>query len=370
VASRDSDAVAVFARDGGTGELTFVEAERDGFGGVDGLDGASAVAISDDGAHVYVAAVDDGAVATFSRNPVSGALGFVGLVRDGVAGASGLAGARSVVLSPGGSQVYVSGVAGTWGTLAVFGRDAVTGALDFIEVEKDRVRGVFGLFGGQIAISPDGSQVYSAGGAVMARDASAGDLRFVESGTGGTAVSPDSRHVYSGLTVRETGFECGAAPLTGCRSAGSGGVRLIQKGRVVSWAWQRGQATDFVDFGDPRHTRTHYAFCVYDESAPTPALVFRALAPAGGTCRFDPSPQDLSCWRDVRDGYRYRDDFRTPEGLSSMRLKEGADGKARITLKASGDLVGLPSLPLGVPVRAQLQAANGECWETTHSSRR
>ena len=78
------------------------------------------------------------------------------------------------------------------------------------------------------------------------------------------------------------------------------------------------------------------------------------------------SPRREPCWREVRGGYRYRDDFRTREGLSSMRLKEGSDGKARITLKASGDLVGALALPLGVPVRAQLQAANGECWETTH----
>ena len=124
--------------------------------------------------------------------------------------------------------------------------------------------------------------------------------------------------------------------------AGNGRVRLIEKGRVVSWAWQRGQATDLADFGDPRNTRTHYAFCLYDESAPLPALVFRALAPAGGTCRFDASEQDLSCWREVRGGYRYRDDFRTPEGLSSMRLKEGSDGKARITLRPAESSSGFP----------------------------
>lgn len=58
VASVVSDAVAVFGRDAGTGALTFVESERNGIAGVTGLDGAFAVTVSPNGASVYVASIE------------------------------------------------------------------------------------------------------------------------------------------------------------------------------------------------------------------------------------------------------------------------------------------------------------------------
>ncbi len=73
----------------------------DGAGGVDGLDEARLVTVSPDGAHVYVAGAGDDAVAVFSRDIATGALGFVGSV-------DGLAGARSVSVSPNGAHVYVA----------------------------------------------------------------------------------------------------------------------------------------------------------------------------------------------------------------------------------------------------------------------
>ena len=32
-----------------------------------------------------------------------------------------------------------------------------------------------------------------------------------------------------------------------------------------------------------------------------------------------------------------------------------------------GEKLKLPTLPLTLPLRVQLQAANGECWETVHT---
>ncbi len=69
--------VAVFSRNKTTGLLVFIEAQRDGTGNVDGLDGAAAVAINPDGQHLYVVGSDDDAVAVFSRNEMTGALTFV-----------------------------------------------------------------------------------------------------------------------------------------------------------------------------------------------------------------------------------------------------------------------------------------------------
>ncbi len=154
--------MAVFSRNATTGALTFVEAQRDGVAGVDGLGGAWALAISPDGAHVYVSGRYDAAVAAFSRNATTGALGFVEAHRDGIGGVDGLSGAWSVAVSPDGRYVYVDG--STDDALAVFSRNATTGGLTFVEAQRDGVDGVNGLGGaGGVAASPDGAHVYVGG---------------------------------------------------------------------------------------------------------------------------------------------------------------------------------------------------------------
>jgi len=108
VASYYNHAVAVLSVDEETGKLTFVEMQQDDRDGVDGLSGASSVAISPDGNHVYVAGKIDDAVVVFSRNSVTGALTFVEMQQDNAGGVFDLDGATSVVLSSGGEHVYVA----------------------------------------------------------------------------------------------------------------------------------------------------------------------------------------------------------------------------------------------------------------------
>ena len=73
------------------GQLTFVSCLKDtgtasscsdAAGTVDGLDGASSVSTSPDGGNVYVASSTDKALAVFSRNPTTGALGYVEMQKD------------------------------------------------------------------------------------------------------------------------------------------------------------------------------------------------------------------------------------------------------------------------------------------------
>jgi cysteine-rich repeat protein len=184
VASGDDKAVAVFARNLLTGLLTFVEAKKNGDDGgvVTGLSGAESVAVSPDGKNVYVAADESNAVAVFSRNAASGALTFVEAKRDNTDGVDGLQKARSVAVSADGKNVYVAGSLDN--AVAAFGRDATTGALTFLQVMKDGEGGVEGLERARaLAVSHDGLDVYVAGGtddaiAIFERNPATGLLAF------------------------------------------------------------------------------------------------------------------------------------------------------------------------------------------------
>lgn len=207
------DAVTVFRRDPGSGRLTYVEVKVDEYGGVNGLDGASAVTLSPDGMQVYATGENDDAVVVFDRNPVTSRLTFSQVCLDTDPGIDGLDGASGVVVSPDGRHVYTTGYSDS--ALAVFARDPVSGQLTFLEVHLDDQAGVDGLRGASaVDLSSDGAQVYVAACldysvAVFDRDAATGHLVFVHclrDGIGGVSgltgacsmrVSPDGTRVYS-----------------------------------------------------------------------------------------------------------------------------------------------------------------------------
>ncbi len=241
------DAIAAFSRNATTGALTFVEVKKDGVDGVDGLNGAYSVAVSPDGAHVYAASTIDNAVAVFSRNATTGALTFVEVKKDGVDGVDGLANAVSVTVSPNGASVYVAGLNDQ--AVAVFSRNAATGALTFVEVVKDNVGGVDGIQQPtSVTVSPDNMHVYTTGIAlndglaVFSRNTTTGELTFVElkrDGVGGVdglslarsvVVSPNGQHVYvaaqadSAVAVFSRNTTTGALTFVEAKKDGIGGV--------------------------------------------------------------------------------------------------------------------------------------------------
>lgn len=189
-----------------SGPLVFAEAVRDGSAGVTGIDEPSAIAIAPDGAQLYVAGSGANAVAIFARDADTGALRPAGVVRDHVRGVDGLDQPGDIAVSPDGANVYVAGFDDD--ALAVFARDPRDGKLRFLAVMRERYGGVRGLGGAvSVVVSPDGRAVYVAGRqddslAVFARDAKSGRLRFVEhkreKGFGPTslAIAPDGRHLY------------------------------------------------------------------------------------------------------------------------------------------------------------------------------
>jgi uncharacterized repeat protein (TIGR01451 family) len=161
--SQDAGSVAVFSRNATTGALTFVEVQERGVNGVDGIDRPSGVTVSADGAHVYVTSPFDEAVAVFGRNPSTGALTFVQAQRDGISVTETFDPARSPVVSPDGANVFVEIGRIEGSAISVFKRDPATGTLIFQEMQTDGVSGVE-LRGGQITVSPDGANLYAAGG--------------------------------------------------------------------------------------------------------------------------------------------------------------------------------------------------------------
>ena len=166
---------------------------------------------------------------------------------------------------------------------------------------------------------------------------------------------------------------CMAAPRVGCRGSVRTGrsVLIVQdhpvdrRDRIV-WKWRKGAATSIADFGDPLAS-DDYALCLYDESASVPRLVLAADLPANDAC---PGSGD-DCWARARAGarvLRYKSTSGIPDGVTRVVLKPGDDGAARITLQARGEDVDVPSLPLALPLRVQLQGVHGSCWESRHTA--
>ena len=87
--------MAVFACDPNTGLLTFIESETDGVGGVNGLFRVNALQVTPDGKHVYAAGTVLSSVVIFARDAATGALTFLGLERDGENGVDGIGAANS-----------------------------------------------------------------------------------------------------------------------------------------------------------------------------------------------------------------------------------------------------------------------------------
>ncbi len=200
------------------GYLVLIEAHQDGVDGVDGLNGIYAVEVSPDDKHVYTVGTFDDAISWFTRDLNTGKLTYGGARFNGVGGVNGLDGVRDLVISPDGNYVYTAGL--TNNAVAVFSRNATTGALTFVEmITNAATSGAIG-----IDISPDGMNVYTVGLfsdtlAVFSRNASTGRLTLIESHTDGlggvngldrvrdVVVSPDGKSVYTAAQADSSGTD-------------------------------------------------------------------------------------------------------------------------------------------------------------------
>jgi DNA-binding beta-propeller fold protein YncE len=175
---------------------------QDGCGAARALEGASAIAVSPDNLHVYVASATAGAVASFARQPngslaqLNGIAGcIVGTATTGCETGPPLAGADAITVSPDGRFVYVG--AGTADAIIAFSRNAATGRLTPLAGAAGCLRAnsanctpVTGIDGpSAIAISPDGTSLYvssATAGTITAflRDVNTGVLTQLGPGLG------------------------------------------------------------------------------------------------------------------------------------------------------------------------------------------
>jgi 6-phosphogluconolactonase (cycloisomerase 2 family) len=429
-ASSDTGTIAAYERDPATGALTYVDEVVEGMGGVSGLTDPTAMLVSPDGEHAYVAGSVTASVAVFARDAVTGALGFVDVLVQGEGGVTGLSAPRALAISPDGTSLYAVGGSGE---IAMLARDAGTGALTLVGVATDGDSGLDRLAGARdVAVTSDGTQVLVAAETddavvVFSRDSATGVLTaaavvrevagvgrltapsaVLVHADGGTVLAvakaqlrglgsvpavwtfdraPDGSLAFVnvaalsevvrvarfgagdeayaaqiGFGVRlyrlRPGFVgCDPLPRSGCKGLGERGrSKLAVKVRtaerpVLKWKWANGASTlagDFVRIPDDG-----VAWCLYDESGPTPALLARALAPG-----------DAARWRaTVPTKMKYKDRLRSPEGIQGILLSTSpTTARAKLKVTAGGPTLAVPLPALPLPLRVQLQGTTA-CWE-------
>lgn len=160
---------------------------------------------------------------------------------------------------------------------------------------------------------------------------------------------------------------CAAVARLGCKQRTAASPLMIKDGTPdtrdsLSWRWNKGDATTFAELGDPVNDDA-YAFCLYDGGG---ALVLEARAPEGDLCGTKP------CWKTVGPaasprGYLYADHYLTPDGVTRLQVQSGIATRSKASLTAKGVNLATPSLPLTLPVVAQLQTPT-TCFEATYTT--
>ena len=112
-------------------------------GNVNGLVGATDVAVSPDGNFVYVTSQSGDTLSVYQVTSAPQPLQLLQSLHNGSDGVRGLAGPSDVAVTPDGKYVVV--VSGSGDTLGVFARNAATGKLIFAQVVRENVGGIQGL---------------------------------------------------------------------------------------------------------------------------------------------------------------------------------------------------------------------------------
>ncbi len=187
------------------------------------------------------------------------------------------------------------------------------------------------------------------------------------------AADPDASNDSSTAAIEI--FGCRSTPAEVCTTGFPRGKILINEVRpgreklVATWA--NGLPTTQADFGSPLDAGgTAYLFCLYDDTSELVAAL--AVDRAGDACGTRP------CWRSRGGappdgkGYVYKDRERSSDGVDSIKVNAGGDGKTKLILKAQNlDTKGQSELPTGLAgalmtsydgVTMQLLTSNAGCF--------
>jgi hypothetical protein len=165
------------------------------------------------------------------------------------------------------------------------------------------------------------------------------------------------------------GLGCIADVRTDCEQAAGSRSSLLGRNLELTsagppqltWKWKGGDGVALADLGDPTAS-TDYQLCVFEDADTSPAVLFGAGAPAA-SCGVEP------CWKALSTrGFQWKNRTGAGDGLTSVVVKTGAAGKAAVVLKGKGDALrdrplGVPVPPFGLPLRVQLRADGGACFE-------
>lgn len=208
-----ANAITLFKRDAKTGTLHQLDVARLGERDNDGLDFVIDAEFSKDGRLLYTAASNGVGVYLINEEKL--------VFQHLMSATEKLGGLRDVTLSPDGTMLYAAGA--STGTVGVLRPDAVSGKLEIVQLLTDGEDGNNALEGAfRIACSPKGEHVYVSAGrfggdqAVSAFAAQPdGTLKLVEEHVNGVgnfkdfqggnslALSPDGTRLYALATVSD-----------------------------------------------------------------------------------------------------------------------------------------------------------------------
>ena len=264
--------VQVYARDSSSGELTLAQSLADGDGGINGAKFSDSMALSPDGAFLYMTSSVENSVLVFARNALSGSLIYVEtllddpflsllkpvdldisldgsrvyvttekddlvteFVRDGSTGKLTYNnaflfsnGPSEMIISPNDLQVYV--VSFIENTLFVLDRLPASGDLVFTQLFQQGLFGLDGLLGAiAVTVTPNGAYVYTAAivqntlavfpvvGGVLSQTLIVGTPGALQ-GPWELEPSPDSRWLYVLARESDSLLVYGIEPATGALS--------------------------------------------------------------------------------------------------------------------------------------------------------
>ena len=210
VTSFGDHAITVFSVTPENGTLVYINSMVDGQGNVDGIDGATAIAISPDGKYVF--ASGENSLVVFQRASSTGQLNYLTKYTDGI-DSDALSAIEGIGISKTGNNIYT--LSALDDAITIFGMNQLTGNLTEQNVIQNGTGGVNGLdYPTNLAFANDFSEMYvtSLGGNGLLHfdvDNSNGDLTFKSvinsnnttglsgiEGTSSLAISPDNQHVY------------------------------------------------------------------------------------------------------------------------------------------------------------------------------